>query len=359
VDGTISFAGDGPSPDLVPVDELAECSSAALEADGDRILSYGTGAGYTPLRELIAEQLEVHPFRVLITNGWLQGFRLLLQGRVRAQTVVIEYPTYLPALQSVFYNAASVLYLDVREEGPDVEQLNFQVRTNPAKLAYLIPTFHNPTGWTMSEQERLDIGGILYRSKVLIVEDDTYGPLRFEGDPIPTVFALSQKTSIYSASLSTPVAPGLRVGVFVVPDEVAGPLAALANSTYITPVLLGQATLFEFMRRGAYESHLEELRGNLLERRDAAIAALDEHFEGCVFSRPEGGFFTLLQLPRGYDAKELLERANGVEAVAGGDLMGHPGTIRLNFAAPALDEIEPGIARLAEAWKGMEEPPEL
>src|SRR5262249_35864326 len=130
-------------------------------------------------------------------------------------------------------------------------------------------------------------------------------------------------------------------------------------STYITPVLLGQATLFEFMRRGGYETHLEELRGILLERRDATRAALEEHFEGCVSSRPEGGFFTLLQLPRGYNAKELLDRAKGVEALAGGDFMGHPGTIRLNFAAPTFDEIEPGIARLAEAWKGMEEPPEL
>src|SRR5262249_34007793 len=158
------------------------------------------GAGYTPLRELVAEQLDVHPFRVVITNGWLQGFRLLLQGRVKAQSVVIEYPTYLPALQTGFYNEASVLYIDVREEGPDIEQVNYQVRTSPAKLAYLIPTFHNPTGWTMSEQERLDVGTILFRSKVLIVEDDTYGSLRFEGDPIPTVFELSQKTAVYSAS---------------------------------------------------------------------------------------------------------------------------------------------------------------
>jgi 2-aminoadipate transaminase len=173
------------------------------------------------------------------------------------------------------------------------------------------------------------------------------------------VFELSQKTAVYSASLSTPVAPGLRVGVFVVPDELVGPLAALAGSTYITPVLLGQAALFEFMHRGAYDAHLEELRKRLLERRDRTIAALEQHFEGCSFSRPEGGFFILLQLPAGYNAKELLERAEGVEAAAGSDFMGHPGTVRLNFAAPALDEIDSGIARLAAAWRGMEEPLQL
>jgi DNA-binding transcriptional MocR family regulator len=357
VSGTISFAGDGLSPGLVPVEELADCAATALRADGARILSYGAGAGYTPLRELIAEQLGVHPFRVLITNGWLQGFRLLLQGRARGQGVVIEYPTYFPALQSVFQSGASAVYVDLRPEGLDVEQANYQTRTSRAGLAYLVPTFHNPTGWTLSEQVRLDLGATLHRAQVLIVEDDTYGPLRFEGAAVPTLFELSLKTAVYSASLSTPVAPGLRVGVFVVPDDLAGPLGSRAGATYITPVLLGQATLFEFMRRGAYEAHLERLRAQLRERRDATIDALDAHFGGCTFTVPQGGFFTLLQLPPGYSATELLERAEGVAALAGDDFMGHPSSIRLNFAAPELEEIEPGIARLARAWKAMEAPP--
>jgi DNA-binding transcriptional MocR family regulator len=271
--------------------------------------------------------------------------------------VIAEYPTYGPALRAIFRGEASVLYLDHRPEGFDLEQLRFQIRTSqkPA-LAYLIPTFHNPTGTCISEQERLEIGAALHKADVLIVEDDSYGALRFEGQEIPTVFELSARTAVYSASLSTSIAPGLRVGVFIFPEELAAELTALANATYITPVLLGQATLFEFMRRGSYEPHLEELRAQLRERRDTTIGALERHFGGAAWSRPEGGLYVLLTLPPGTNGKELVELADGVEAAPGADFMGLPYTLRLNFAEPALGEIEPGIERLATAWRQMPPP---
>jgi DNA-binding transcriptional MocR family regulator len=354
---TISFGGEAISPDLIPVEELADCAETALRQDGGRILSYGTGAGYTPLRELIAEKFEVNPFRVLLTNGWLQGFNLLTRGRISARNVIAEYPTYAPALRAIFQGEANLLYIDHRPEGFDFEQISFQIRTSqkPA-LAYLVPTFHNPTGTTMPEQQRLDFGAVLYKADVLIVEDDSYGALRFEGEEVPTVFELSAKTAVYSASLGTPLAPGLRVGAFILPDELARELTALANDTYITPALLAQATIFELMHRGAYEPHLEQLRERLLERRDTMIAALEQHFEGATWTKPEGGFYLLLTLPPGTNAKELVELAEGAEAAPGADFMGLPHTLRLNFAGPALEEIESGIERLAVAWRQMPPP---
>ncbi len=348
---TISFSGEGLAPDLVPYDELADCAATALEQDGGRILSYGTGAGYTPLRELIAEQHGVHPLRVLVTNGWLQGFVLLTQGRISGRNVVVEYPTWGRALHAVFQGQANILYFDRRDDGLDPGQIEYQLRTNQAPaLAYLIPTFHNPTGLTLSEEQRQAVGAALHRAGVPIVEDDSYGLLRYEGEEVPTVFELSAKTAVYSTSFSTTVAPGLRVGVFILPDELARELAARANATYITPVLLAQATVFEFIRRGSYEPHLEQLRSRLAERRDALLAALAEHFAGADWSRPEGGFYLLLKLPPGTDAKEVIERSDGVTAAAGADFMGLPNSIRLNFAGVRLDEIEPGIARLAAGW---------
>ena len=354
---TISFAGEGISPDLIPIDELADCAETALRQDGGRILSYGTGAGYTPLRELFAEKFDVHPFRVLLTNGWLQGFQLLTQGRIRARNVIAEYPTYAPALRAIFQGEANLLYIDHRPEGFDLEQITFQIRTSqkPA-MAYLIPTFQNPTGTTLNEQQRLDVGAMLHKAGVLIVEDDSYGALRFEGDEIPTVFELSAKTAVYSASLGTPLAPGLRVGAFILPDELASELTALANATYITPALLAQATVFELMHRGGYEPHLEQLRDQLLERRDTLLAALERHFEGATWTTPEGGLYVLLTLPPGTNGKELVELAQGAEAAPGADFMGLPHTLRLNFAEPALNVIEPGIERLAAAWRQMPPP---
>ena len=268
----VSFAGEGLAPELVPADELADCAATVLAADGARILSYGTGFGYTPLRELLAERLGVHPYRVLLTNGWLQGFRMLLHARAMGQGVVCEYPTYDRALESIFQARANLLYLDLHPGGFADDQLEYIVRTSqkPA-LAYTNPTFHNPTGESLSKDKRMTLGDWLHnRARVPIVEDDSYGLLRFEGEPLPTMFELSRQSIVYSTSFSATIAPGLRVGVFVLTDELANELAAMANSIYIAPVLLAQATVFEFLQRGSFEPHLAWLNARLAERRDAA-----------------------------------------------------------------------------------------
>jgi len=139
------------------------------------------------------------------------------------------------------------------------------------------------------------------------------------------------------------------VGVWVLPNDLATELATAANDTYISPALLGQATIFELMRRDRFEPHLAELTRKLKERRDAMLAALAEHVPAATFVRPEGGIFVMLRLAPGTDAKELVSRAQGVSALPGADFHGFPHTIRLNYAEPALEEIEPGIERLAAA----------
>jgi DNA-binding transcriptional MocR family regulator len=359
MDDEVDFGGDGLAAELVPAEELADCAATALEADGARILSYGTGAGYTPLRELIAERYEVHPYRVLVTNGWLQGFSLLTQNRLRGQNVMCEYPTYDKALQAIFAGNASLLYLDLGPDGFNADQVEYFVKVNqkPA-LCYTIPTFHNPTGQSLSLDQRYHLGTWVHnRAGTLMVEDDTYGVLRFEGEPLPTMFELSEHEIVYSTSLSTLIAPGLRVGVFILPDKLAGELANTANSTYISPVLLAQATVFEFLQRGNLEPHVAMLRERLAERRDATLAALEQHFDGATWTRPEGGFFLMLTLPPGTNAKFVVDAAEGVTARAGEDFGGLPNAIRLNFAGPAsIDEIEPAIERLRAAWDPTADP---
>jgi 2-aminoadipate transaminase len=349
----ISFGGEGLAADLIPVDELADCAATALALDGNRILSYGTGAGYTPLRELLAERLGVHPFRVVLTPSWLQGFRLLIATRVRGHSVIVEYPTNHRALQAFFTEGVNVLYVDWQGDGPNLDLLMSQLQgiQRPA-LAYLMPTFHNPTGRVLTRDDRWRLGSLLHRRQILTLEDDSYGLLRFEGEPVQTLFELSARTMLYSTSFAATIAPGLGVGVFVLPEALAGELARRANDTFITPPLLAQATVFEFLRRGRFEPHLVQLNDRLRARRDAMLDALDRHFgDAAVWSRPQGGMFVLLELPPGTDAKEVLARAEGVEARAGIDIHAVPNAVRLNFAGVEIGQIEPGIERLAAALK--------
>ena len=184
-----------------------------------------------------------------------------------------------------------------------------------------------------------------------MLEDDPYGLVRFEGDPLPSVFELEGGVDVmYSSSFSKTIAPGLRVGYAIVPEAFASELEDLVASTYITPALLSQATVYEFLRRGLFEPNLERVRDLLGARRDAMLDALDRELDGRArWNRPEGGYFLWLELPEGADAAELLTRAaeGGVTFVPGVDFGGQPNSMRLAFSFVSPAEIDEGVRRLA------------
>jgi DNA-binding transcriptional MocR family regulator len=184
-----------------------------------------------------------------------------------------------------------------------------------------------------------------------VLEDDPYGLVRFEGDPLPSVFELEGGVDVmYSSSFSKTIAPGLRVGYAIVPEALASELEDLVASTYITPALLSQATVYEFLRRGLFEPNLERVRDLLGARRDAMLDALDRELDGrSRWNRPEGGYFLWLELPEGVDAAELLTRAaeGGVTFVPGVDFGGQPNSMRLAFSFVSPAEIDEGVRRLA------------
>src|SRR6476469_1512588 len=155
---TISFARGVPSPDCLPEQELADCARTVLERDGKTILSYGSGAGYTPLRELIAEWFKVHPYQVLLTNGGLQGFVLLVQHFGRGETVFVESPTYDRPLKILLEGGMSVVSLQMDEHGlvPQALEDSFRMEQRPA-FVYTIPTFQNPSGRTLPEERRRQV----------------------------------------------------------------------------------------------------------------------------------------------------------------------------------------------------------
>jgi len=226
----ISFARGVPAPECLAVDEIAECARTVIERDGRTVLSYGSGAGYTPLRSLIGEWFDVPPSRVVLTNGSLNGFVLLAQRLARGQTAIIETPTYDRAIKILLSAGATIPAVGIDSAGMVPEELENQLRQSTgASFIYTIPTFQNPTGETMSLERRKRIVEISQQAGVTLFEDDPYSLIRFEGESLPALFDLSGKTSIYSSSFSKTVAPGLRVGFFILPEALAEEITEAAT----------------------------------------------------------------------------------------------------------------------------------
>jgi 2-aminoadipate transaminase len=349
---TISFARGIPAPECLPVEALADCAKAALERDGSVALSYGSTLGYGPLREWIAERHGVGPSRVLVTNGSLQGFHFVLEALGDDGRVVVERPTYDRPRKILAAAGVELAEVAVDADGLDVDELERELEGRSVAFLYTIPTFQNPTGSTLSANRRRRLAEIVRTRGLPVLEDDPYGLVRFEGEPPPSVFELAGENDVmYSSSFSKTIAPGLRVGYMIVPSDLSHELEELVASTYITPALLAQATVYEFLRRGLFESNLERVRGLLGARRDAMLEALDrELFGRASWNRPEGGYFLWLELPEAVDASELLGRAAGagVTFVPGADFGGRPSTARLAFSFVSPAEIDEGVKRLAK-----------
>jgi 2-aminoadipate transaminase len=345
---TISFARGVPAPECLPIDDLADCARAAIERDGASALLYGHTLGYQPLREWIGERHGVDPARVIVTNGSLQAFHFVLSALGDAGRVIVERPTYdRPRRILSGFDEVSV-----DDDGLDLDELERVLAGgSPPAFLYTIPTFQNPSGVTLSEERRRRLAELAAVRSLRILEDDPYGLVRFDGEPLPTLFELEGGTNvIYSSSFSKTIAPGLRVGYILVPEAMAAGLEDTVASTYITPALVGQATVLEFLRRGLLAPNLERARGLLRARRDAMLEALEHDLAGRArWSQPEGGYFLWLELPDGTDATELLGRASaaGVTFVPGPDFGGEPNSARLAFSFASPAEIDEGVSRLA------------
>ncbi len=351
----ISFARGIPSPDCLPVQELADCARAVIERDGPRVLNYGPVGGYGPLREWLAERHGVTPGRVVVTNGSLQGLDLLLSHFAGRGRILVEAPTYDRPLRIAARLGACVCSIPQDEEGLDVEALEAELRrdSQPAFL-YVLPTFQNPSGRTLSVERRRRLVELAHEYPLTVLEDDPYGRVRFEGQALPTLFELDGGERIlYSSSFSKVVAPGARVGYFVLDEPLARQVEEVAVNVYLTPSMVAQAMVYEFIRRGLLESNAVRVAALLRRRRDAMLGALERELPQARWSRPEGGYFLWLDLPGGVAAADALAlgEQKGVTFVKGADFYpdgeGGAGSARLAFSYVAPDEIEEGVGRLA------------
>lgn len=356
----ISFARGIPSPDMFPLAQLAESARRAVENDGRVALNYGPPSGFGPLRDWLGERHGVAPERVLVLPGSLIGLNFVVEHLFRAGgRAVVEAPTYDRMLHALDAVGADVVTVDRGGDGLDLDRLRELVAGSPRpKLLYVLPTFHNPTGRTLTLEQRQGLVELALEHELLVFEDDPYGLLRVEGEALPCVHELlrargGDDLAVFSSSFSKTVAPGIRVGYLLLPEGLVAPLEALAMRTYVSPPLLPQAQLHDFLAAGHFEPHLEFLRSFLRPRRDALLEVLAEELpQGTAWTRPDGGYFLWLELPAAVDAAELNERARaaGVAFVPGaGFFHGDRGrsTARLSFSYPSVDEIRVGAHRLA------------
>lgn len=353
----ISFARGVPAPECLPVAELADCARVAIERDGETILNYGPVGGYGPLREWIAERHGVAPGRVLVTNGSLPGLNLVLGHYATRARILVEAPTYDRPLRIAARLGARVHTIPQDEDGLDVEALEQELARDPSPaFLYALPTFQNPSGRTLPLERRRRLVELAREHALTVLEDDPYGRVRYDGEALPTLFELEGGEHVlYSSSFSKIVAPGARVGYFVLPADIAAALESAAQNVYLTPALVGQATVYELIRRGGLDANIARVSGLLKARRDAMLDALDAELPDVRSSRPEGGYFLWLDFPGSVDAGELLVRAEqaGVTFVRGSDFYpegsgGGRSSARLAFSFVSPAEIRAGVGLLAE-----------
>jgi 2-aminoadipate transaminase len=356
----ISLARGAPSPDIVAVDDLKAAAVNALERDAPGTVAYGTSAGYPRLIEWIAKKHDVHPERVIATNGSMQADAFLFQRLVSpGDVVVVEAPTYDRTLLSLRQLGAEVLAIPLEADGIDVDALELALREGARpKLAHIIPNFQNPAGCTLSLEKRQRLLGLAAEYGFTLFEDDPYVELRFEGDSLPTMLSMGGADSVvYASSFSKTVCPGIRVGYLVGPPDTIAGIRTLATNTYISPNMVAQSIVAEFCNSGALERSIEAVKAALRERRDATASALERHLPDARFVMPQGGYFLWVDLPEGTDVAALgaASQERGVVFVKGTDFLieGGESSLRIAYSAVPPDQIEEGISRVADAYREL------
>lgn len=360
----ISLARGAPSIDIIAVDELRAAADRAFQRDPSGAFSYGTSAGYPRLLAWIAEKHGVEPESTIATNGSMQADAFLFKALVEpGDVVVVEAPTYDRTLLALRQMGAEVLPVPLEADGIDVEALARELEGGARpKLAHIIPNFQNPAGCTLSLDKRRRLLDLAREYGFTIFEDDPYIELRFEGAQHPTMLSMAgDETVVYASSFSKTVCPGIRVGYLVGSADLIARIRRIATGTYISPSMVSQSIVAEFCASGAIERSIATVKRALLERRDATCAALERHLPEARFVKPQGGYFLWVDLPEGTDIARLEAgaRERGVIFVKGSDFLidGGQSSVRLAYSAVPPEQIEEGIARLADAYREQEGAP--
>lgn len=359
----ISFAGGMPAPELFPVRDFQEACRWVLEHDAERALQYGPTEGHAPLKDYLIESMARYELpakreNILFTNGSQQALDLL--GRIfieEGDKIITGRPTYLGAIQA--WDAYEPVYVTVPldDDGMRMDELEKALAANPGvKFIYVLPNFHNPAGTTIPLERRYRLVELAARHGCLIIEDDPYGQLRFEGEDICPIFAMHKENTIYLSTFSKTLSPGLRLGWIVGPEKIIARLVQAKQGCDLHSSSLIQFLAYDICSRGLVRAHVRQIRQVYRERRDVMLRCMEENFpKGVSWTRPQGGLFLWVRMSEDVDAEDVLKIALEEKVAFVPGRAFYPGgndgrcCMRLNFSYSRPEIIEEGIKRLGRA----------
>lgn len=367
----ISLAGGLPAPDVFPIREVEEACCYVVREMGKKALQYSATEGYRPLKVFLADSMHKYgvpatPENVLLTNGSQQALDLI--GRIfidPGRFVLTGRPTYLGAIQAWQAYQARFHTMPVDEDGMVVDEIEeayekaVQESGRPPAFIYVLPNFHNPAGTTLPLERRIKLAEIATKLDLAVVEDDPYGQLRYEGKDIPPICNLIPERTIYLGTFSKTMAPGLRLGWIVAPENLMTRFIQAKQGCDLHTGTLVQFIANDICERGILKPHIKNIRRVYKKRRDTMLEALTEFWpDGCQWTDPQGGLFLWARVPESINTDTFLrERAIPEKVVFVPGINFYPnadgGTeaMRLNFSYSPPEVIVEGIKRLGIALK--------
>lgn len=362
----ISFAGGLPAPELFPVEEIKEVNRIVLEEEGKNALQYTTTEGYVPLRKWIANRMNSRlntcfsSDDILLTHGSQQA--LDLSGKVfldEGDAVLCESPTYLAAISAFRAYGCRFIEVSTDDDGMIPEELEKICEvTERVKIIYVIPDFQNPTGRSWSLERRKRLVEIAMKYNVIVIEDNPYGELRFEGEALPSVKSFDKAGCVLClGTFSKIFCPGYRIGWIAGEKAIIDKYVLVKQGADLQCNTIAQMEIAKYLERYDIDAHIEKIREVYKKRRNIMLKIMEDEFpEGVTFTRPKGGLFAWVELPSQISARHLLEQClkYNVAFVPGGSFFpngGKENTLRINFSNMPEDRIEKGIKCIAEVLK--------
>ena len=365
----ISFAAGNPSPESFPVEDLSRLSAEIFKDQASFALQYGITEGYTPLREAIAarqkarfgETMVRDTDTTLVVTGGQQGIELACKAFCNeGDAVICENPSFIGALNAFRSNGVQTIGVEMEDDGISLQKLEETLKsTKNAKLLYLIPTFQNPSGTSMSLEKRIAVLALAKKYGVVILEDNPYGELRFAGEDIPTMKSLdSDGLVIYCSSFSKILSAGMRVGFVIAPNEIATKMTVAKQVEDVHTNLFFQMLCHKYMTTCDLDAHIAKINDLYRHKCNLMLECIDKYIpaDKVTFTRPEGGLFIWGVVKNCEDASFVVKKAieKKVAVVPGTafncDTEAPSPAFRLNYSTPSDEQIVEGIKRLGEVF---------